>query len=62
MWEEISRVELAVGLVRHQHGVAEEVSGGLGLLGERHHVGRRRQVPVLMAPELASSSEACSTH
>lgn len=49
-------VELSVGLVGPQGGIAEEVASGLGLLGEGHHVGRCLEVPVLMRPELARGS------
>jgi succinate dehydrogenase/fumarate reductase flavoprotein subunit len=53
-----SRVELPVGLVGNQLLVAEEVAGSLGLLGEGDHVGRAGELPVLVAPELASCAEA----
>lgn len=57
-WVTHPRVELAVGLVGPQLGVAKVVASGLGLLGEGHHVGRRGQVPVVMGPELAGGADA----
>jgi len=51
-------VELAVGLVGDEHLVTEEVTGSLGLLGEGDHVRGRGQVPVVVAPEGTSGTEA----
>lgn len=49
-------VELTVRLVGTQGGVTVVVTGGLGLLREGHHVGRGLEVPVVVGPELACSS------
>lgn len=54
------RVELAVSLVRNQSGVTKVVTGSLGLLGESNNIGRRSQVPVLVAPEFAGGAESCA--
>src|SRR3569833_19915 len=52
------RVELAVGLVGAQLGVAVVVAGGLGLLGEGDHVRGLGQIPVLVRPEAAGGADA----
>ena len=52
------RVKLTVRLIRSKHAVREEISGGLCLLGECHNVWWRRQVPVVVAPEFSSGTEA----
>lgn len=49
-------VELTVRLVGTQGRVAVVVTGGLGLLGEGHHVGGSLQVPVVVGPELAGGT------
>lgn len=51
-------VELSVRLVRDQHTVPKEVARRLCLLGEGDHVGRRAEVPMRVAPELARRAEA----
>ena len=51
-------VELAVGLVGAELGVAEVVAGSLGLLGEGDHVRGLGEVPVLVGPELARGADA----
>lgn len=56
-WVAHPGVELAVRLVRAQRGVAVVVTCRLCLLGERHHVRWRGEVPVLVSPELASSAD-----
>lgn len=50
-------VELAVGLVGAQGGVAVVVTGRLGLLGEGDHVRRGVEVPVVVGPELSCGSD-----
>lgn len=50
-------VELTVRLVGAESGVTVVVTGGLGLLGEGHHVGGAGQVPVVVGPELAGSTD-----
>lgn len=50
-------VELTVGQVGENLRVAVEVTGSLGLLGEGNHVRGSGQVPVLVGPELASSTD-----
>lgn len=53
-----SRVELTVGLVGNELLVTEKVTSSLCLLGESHNIRGRCQVPVGVAPELASGTEA----
>ena len=47
------RVKLSVSLVRSQRLRGIVVARRLGLLGERHHVRRILEVPVLVGPEFA---------
>lgn len=56
-WVTHPGVELAVRLVGLQVVTGEVVTGGLGLLGEGDHVGRRLEVPVLVSPELAGGTD-----
>lgn len=56
-WVAHPGVELAVGLVGAQGGVAVVVAGGLGLLGEGDHVRGRGQVPVVVGPELTGGTD-----
>ena len=56
-WVTHPGVELAVGLVGAQGGVAVVVTGGLGLLGEGDHVRGRGQVPVVVGPELTGGTD-----
>lgn len=51
-------VELAERPVRSELQVAEVVACCLGLFGERYHVGRAWEVPMLMCPELAGGADA----
>lgn len=51
------RVELTVGLVGPELGVAVVVASSLGLLGEGDHVGRVLHVPVLVSPELTGGTD-----
>ena len=55
-WVSHPGVELAVRLVGAESGVAEVVTGSLGLLGEGNHVGGRGQVPVIVGPELTGGT------
>lgn len=50
-------VELAVGLVGAQLGVAKVVACRLGLFAKGDHVGRGREVPVVVGPELAGGAD-----
>ena len=51
-------VELAVGFVGAEAGVAEVVAGGLGFFGKGDHVRGVCHVPVLVGPELAGGADA----
>lgn len=56
-WVAHPGVELTVGLVGAESGIAVEVTSGLSLLGESDDVGRRGQIPVVVGPELAGGAE-----
>ena len=56
-WVTHPGVELAVGLVRAESRVTEVVAGGLGLLGEGHHVRGAGKIPVLVGPELSGGTD-----
>lgn len=56
-WVSHPGVELAVGLVGAKSGVAEVVTGSLGLLREGDHVWGRGQVPVIVSPELTGGTD-----
>lgn len=56
-WVTHPGVELTVRLVGAESRVAEVVTSGLGLLGEGDHVRRGGQVPVVVGPELAGSTD-----
>ena len=51
-------VELAVSLVGDELLITEEVTSSLGLLGEGDDIRGRRKLPVVVAPEGTSSTEA----
>ena len=55
-WVTHPGVELTVRLVGTESRVTEVVTGGLGLLGEGHHVRGSGEVPVLVGPELSGGT------